>query len=149
MIITICSSIDFTPEIIKVKKELEQQGHKVNIPYFTQKIMDGEVSYEDYIKTKKKSGDILLRKAQSMDMIKRYWDFIKASDAILVLNLKKGDINNYIGGSTLMEMRFAYGHGKKIFLLNSIPKKCERVHYVDEILDMKPVILDGDLNKIL
>lgn len=149
MKITICSSVDFTPKIIEIKKELEKLNHKVNIPYFTQKIIDGEVSYEEYMKSKEKQGgDILLRKAQHVDMIKRYWDFIKTSDAILVLNIKKKGIENYIGGSTLMEMGFAYGYSKKIFLFNPIPERSERMHYVDEILDMNPIIINGDLLNI-
>lgn len=148
MTITICSSIDFTPEIIRIKQELEKQGHSVNIPYYTQKIMNGDISYEEFLKIKAENGDILLREMESMDMIKRYWDLIKDSDAILVLNLTKKGIDNYIGGSTLMEMGFAYGHGKKIFLFNGVPERSERIHYVDEILDMKPVSLSGNLQDI-
>jgi len=123
-------------------------GHSINIPYFTQMIIDGKISYETYMKAKEKDGDILLRNAQSVDMIKRYWDFIKNSDAILILNQEKKGISNYIGGNTLMEMGFAYGHGKKIFLFNTIPKRSERMHYVDEIMDMKPIVINGDLSKI-
>jgi nucleoside 2-deoxyribosyltransferase len=149
MIITICSSVDFTPEIIEIKKRLEKKGHQVNIPYFTQKIIDGEASYEEYMKAKEEDGgDISLRNAQSMDMVKRYWDLIRTSDAILALNLHKKGVDNYIGGSTLMEMGFAYGHGKKIFLFNPVPKRSERIHYVDEILDMKPIVLNGNLDNI-
>ena len=145
MIITICSSVDFSPKIIEIKKELENKGHKVNIPYFTQKIIDGEVSYEEYMNSKEKAGgDIQLRKAQSTDMIKRYWDFIKNSDAILVLNLNKKGIDNYIGGSVLMEMGFAHVLGKKIFLLNPIPK----MSYTDEIIAMKPVVINNDLSEL-
>ena len=149
MIITICSSIDFTPEIIRIRKQLEEAGHTVNIPCYAQKIIDWEITYEEYMESKEKHWDILLRKSQPVDLIKRYWDLIKNSDAILVLNLKKKGIENYIGGSTLMEMGFAYGHGKKIFLFNPIPEKSERIHYVDEIVDMKPVIIDGDLNNLV
>jgi len=148
MIITICSSIDFTPKIIEIKKELESKGHMVNIPYVTQKTINGELSYEDFIKSKEKNGDILIRNAYSVDFIKRYWNFIINSDAILVLNIYKKGINNYIGGNTLMEMGFAYGHDKKIFLLNSIPERSEKMHYVDEIIDMRPIVLNGDLDKI-
>jgi nucleoside 2-deoxyribosyltransferase len=148
MIITICSSIDFTPEILKIKESLEKKGHIVNIPYFTQKIADGEMSYEEFLKIKAEAGDILLRELESVDMIKRYWNFIKNSDAILVLNLTKKGIDNYIGGSTLMEMGFAYGHDKKIFLYNQIPERSERIHYVDEIIDMKPIVLGGNLEFI-
>jgi len=148
MEITICSSIDFTPKIIEVKKELEAKGHKVNVPYFTQKIINGEVSYENYIGVKEKDGDILLRKSQPVDLIKRHYNLIKNSDAILVLNIDKKGIKNYIGGSTLMEMGFAYVYGKKIYLYNPIPERSERIHYVDEIKDMDPIIINQDLSKI-
>jgi hypothetical protein len=149
MIITICSSVDFSPKLIEIKKELEMMNHQVNIPYFTQKIIDGEISYEKYMEAKEKNGgDILLREAQSTDMIKRYWNFIRNSDAILVLNLNKKGVDGYIGGSTLMEMGFAYGHEKKIFLFNPIPSRSERIHYLDEIMDMKPFVINGDLTKI-
>lgn len=149
MTITICSSIDFTPKIIEIKSDLEKKGHKVNIPYFTQKIIDGKISYEEYLKAKEKDGDILLREAEQTDVIIRYWNFIKNSEAILVLNLNKKGIDNYIGGNTLMEMGFAYGHSKKIFLFNPIPQRSERMHYVDEILNMKPIVINGDLAKLI
>lgn len=149
MKITICSSVDFSKEIIEIKKKLEKKNYNVNIPFFTTKIMNGELSFENYIKKKEKDGgDIKLRNAESIDMIKRYWNYIQNSDAILVLNLEKKGIANYIGGSTLMEMGFAYGHGKKIFLYNSIPDRSEKMHYVDEIKDMEPIIINKDLTKI-
>ncbi len=149
MTITICSSVDFSPKIIEIKKELEMAGHQVNIPYFTQKMIDGEISYEEYVKAKEDNGgDILLRAVEPIDMIQRYWNYIKNSDAILVLNLNKKGVDNYIGGSTLMEMGFAYGHEKKIFLFNPIPVRSERIHYVDEIIDMEPIVINGDLTLI-
>lgn len=149
MIITICSSVDFTPQIIETKNKLEGLGHSVNIPYFTQQVLDGKISFEAYLKEKEIcNGDISLRQKEPVDMIERYWEFIKNSDVILVLNLEKKGIKGYIGGSTLMEMGFAYGHEKKIFLFNPIPEKSEGMHYIDEIIDMDPVVIDGDLNKI-
>ncbi len=148
MIITICSSVDFTPKIIELKQELESMGHTVNIPYFTQMIIDGDLNYEEYLTSKDTGGDIALRELQSIDMIRRYWDFIKESDAVLVLNMDKKGIAGYIGGSTLMEMGFAYGHGKRLYLWSDIPARSERIHYVDEIVDMEPVVIHGDLDKI-
>ena len=149
MNLTICSSVDFTPHIIEVKKKLERMGHAVNIPFFTEKVMKGEMSFQEYMQEKEKGGgDISLRQKQATDMIERYWNFIKNSDAILVLNLEKKGIQGYIGGSTLMEMGFAYGHKKKIFLFNPIPEKSERMHYTDEIIDMDPIVINGDLEKI-
>jgi hypothetical protein len=148
MTITICSSVDFSPKIIEIKKELEKIGYATNIPYFTQKMIDGEISYEDYVVRKEKEGDILMREVHAMDMIKRYWNYIKNSDAILVVNESKKGIDGYIGGSVLMEMAFAYGFGKKIFLLNPPPARGERMHYLDEIMDMKPVVINGNLSEL-
>src|SRR6185369_15050645 len=122
MIITICSSVDFSPKIIELKKTLEGRGCKVNIPFFTQMIIDGTLTYDQYMTEKKSSnGDVLLRRAQGVDFFKRYWDYIAESDAILVLNQTKKGIDGYIGGNTLMEMGMAYGMGKKIFLYNPPP----------------------------
>ncbi|HLC31897.1 MAG TPA: hypothetical protein VJK51_04470 [Candidatus Nanoarchaeia archaeon] len=148
MQITICSSIDFTPKIIEVKRDLEQLSHTTNIPYFTQQVIDGTLSFENYMNLKEREGDIEMRKTRPVDMIRRYWEFIRAGDAILVLNMSKKGIDGYIGGSTLMEMGFAYGHNKKIYLYNPIPQRSERIHYIDEILDMDSIVIDTDLRKI-
>ena len=150
MKITICSSVDFTPAIIEIKNDLEKMGHTVNIPYMTQKILNGEISYEEYMYSKiKDRGDIIMRDKEAVDMIKRYRDFIIDSDAILVVNLEKKGIAWYIWGNSLIEMWFAYGHGKRIFLYNSIPERWEIIHYVDEILDMTPIIINKNLKKII
>jgi predicted RNA-binding protein with PUA domain len=68
-----------------------------------------------------------------------------SSDAILVLNFDKNGVKNYIGGNTLMEIGFAHVHDKKIFLLNPIPD----MPYKDEIEATDPVVLSGDLSKII
>lgn len=122
-------------------------GHTVNIPYFTTMIMNGELSFEEYLKAKE-IGDIGLRWQQPVDMVKRYWDFIENGDAVVVLNMEKKGITGYIGGSMLMEMGFAYGHKKKIFLYNPIPERGERMHYVDEIVDLDPVVINGNLSLV-
>ena len=70
-----------------------------------------------------------------------FFDKLKESDALLVVNnsLKKGR-ENYISGSSFLEMGFAYALGKKIFLLQDIPD----LSYKDEIMAMKPIILNGN-----
>lgn len=147
MEITICSSVEFTPQIIDIKNQLEKNGCKVNIPLLTQRILNQELSFEDYLSSRQThGGDINLRQSEKIDLIKRYWDFIKSSDAILVINEEKKGIKNYIGGNTLMEMGFAYGHNKFIFLYNPIPERSERMHYVDELINMNPTIINKDLN---
>jgi nucleoside 2-deoxyribosyltransferase len=142
--IVICSSIHFTNEIAEVAARLRKMGHTVDIPYFAQLILSGKMSLEDFKRFKDKKGDIELRRKTPEDLIKRYWRFIKKCDAILVLNLEKNGVKNYIGGNTLMEMGFAYVLGKGIFLYNKVPE----MGYKDEILAMAPIIINGKLAKI-
>jgi len=145
MKITICGSIDFTYKIKEIADVLSAKGHIVEIPLSAQKILNGEMSLEDFLSAKEKGGDLFFREKVKEDVIKRYYHIIGDSDAILVVNITKKGIENYIGGSVLMEIGFAYVLGKKIFLLNNIPD----ISYKDEIQFMKPVILNGDLEEII
>lgn len=144
MKITICASVDFTNKTKEVADLLLKQGHKIEIPFYSQKILKGELSLEEYLRIKKNKGDMYFRKKVKGDLIRRYFRLIKDSDAILVINIDKNGIKNYIGGNTFLEMGFAHVLNKKIFLLNDVPD----ISYKDEILAMQPIILNGDLSKI-
>ncbi|MFH2018597.1 MAG: hypothetical protein ABII98_01255, partial [bacterium] len=102
MKIVICGSIDFTPKIKEIADILSNQGHNVDIPLTSQRIIDGELTLEDFLNEKNKNGDVSFRESALRkikdDVIKRYYNKISESDAILVLNLDKKDISNYIGG---------------------------------------------------
>jgi len=144
MRICICSSIDFTMKIKEINEELLRMGHETELPFMTKKILGGDLSMQDFLEEKSRNGDIKFRKSAGVDLIKRYFNLIKGSNAILVVNMDKKGIRNYIGGNTLIEMGFAHVLGKKIFLLNGIPD----MHYKDEIKAMQPVVLNGDLERI-
>ena len=144
MNIVICTSIDFSDRVKEVADFLIKKGHKVDLPFYTKKIIAGEVSLEDYLKVKDAKGDISFREKAGEDLIKRYFRLIEKTDVILVLNHSKKGIKNYIGGNTFLEMGFAYVLNKKIFLLNPIPD----ISYRDEIEAMRPIILKGNLRKI-
>lgn len=144
MKITICGSISSSPKMIEVANELAGFGHTVELPFSTRRIMNGELTLDEYLKEVEINGDKKFRKEADVDVIKEHYEFIKNSDAILVVNIDKNGIENYIGGNVLMEIGFAYVLGKKIFPLNPIPE----MGYKDEIIAMKPIILNGDLSKI-
>lgn len=144
MRIAICGSINVSHELIKIFKQLKKLGHNVELPYYTRKILKGEISQKDFINAKEKNGDANFRKKASEDLYRRYWRIINESDAIVVVNTDKNNIKNYIGGNTLIEMSFAYIQNKKIYLLNPIPK----MTYFDEIRAMKPIVINRDLKKI-
>lgn len=142
MIIAICVSLDFSHEIVWIKQKLEELGHQVHIPPTAQAILEGEVNVED-IRHEKENG-VFAKRSIEDDAIRRYWEVIKNSDALLVANYDKKGIKNYIGGNALMEMGFAHVLDKKLYFLNDIPE----MGYTDEIRAMQPVILNGDLNLI-
>lgn len=85
-----------------------------------------------------------MRKSGFYQSIRAYWKIIRESDAVLVANFDKKGIKNYIGGNTFLEMGFAHVLGKKIFLLNGIPKMI----YTDEIKAMQPAVINGNFSKI-
>ena len=145
MKIVICASIDMTPKIKAAKEALERLGHQTEIPFMSQRIISGEVALADFLAVKDKEGDSRFRQEAGEDLIKRYYNLIKEADAILVVNGDKKGIKNYIGGNVLLEIGFAYTMDKKIFLLNPVPE----MGYSDEIRAMSPVVLNGDLKKIV
>lgn len=142
MKIAICGSLNFTYEIQELARKLKKLGHEVEIPISSQRIINGEVTLET-IKKEKESGQFSNR-AIKFDSIREYWKVINKSDAILIANYDKNNIENYIGGNTFLEMGFAHVLNKKIYLLHDIPN----LSYTDEIKAMQPVILQEDLTKI-
>ena len=132
MKIAICGSMAFSKEMLTVAKQLTDLGHFVNIPIGAEEYANGNILVED--KWKK----------ISENLIRNWFKVIESSDAIVVLNYTKNNIENYVGGNSLIEMAFAHVLYKKIFLLNDIPK----INYSDEIESFKPIIIHGNLNKI-
>ena len=144
MNIVICSSIDFTMKIIEAYEFLLKKGHHVEIPHYSKKIINGDILMEDYLKIKEKHGDIELRKSSGQNLIKRHFDLINKSDAILVINIDKKGIKNYIGGNTFLEMGFAHVLGKKIFVYNDLPTMA----YSDELKEMNTIVINRIFKKI-
>jgi len=146
MKITICGSIIFQDKILLIKKELEKLGHKVKIWPSKIKNKEGQlISVQDYYKIRHLAGNnekwVWDRKTEA---ILSHFDKIAWSDAILVTNYNKNNVSGYIGGNTLMEMGLALFLKKKIYLLNEVPE----LSYKEEILGLRPIILNGDLSKI-
>jgi len=143
MKIAICGSLSFAEEIKRVKNRLTEKGHEVLLPHSIRKFTPEDIrSFKNDTEGRKK----YLRIAP--DYIKRHLNKVLNSDAILVLNLEKNGMKNYIGGSTFAEIMFAFYHDKKIFLLNPIPKDERLSCIADEIEVVKPIVLNGNLDLI-
>lgn len=141
MKIYVLGSTTFMKEMVKAKNDLVVLGY------------DGWIhpDYEAFVRGEKK--EILDRVAQGEHAaIKRennylrvHYQHILESDAVLMVNLEKNGVKNYIGGNALIEMGQAYVNNKLIFLLNNIPTT---LPYADEIECMDPICLDGNLENI-
>ena len=94
-IITLCGSIKFKDEFIKVQEELTLKGNIVLTPNFF-----NSLKKEDIDKKTKEMLDEMHK--QKIDM----------SDAILVINK-----NGYIGDSTKSEIEYAKAQNKEILYL--------------------------------
>jgi hypothetical protein len=137
MKIGIASSMQNVERMLSLKDELNALGHEA----FVSPLI---VTYAG------KKGDEIeetkLYNKNHRDAIRVFWHEMQGLDALLVLNLDKNGIANYIGGNTLMEMGFAHVLNQKIFLYNPVP---EISFYKTEIEAMKPTIINGDLSKIV
>lgn len=91
-IITICGSLKFQNEMMKISEVLELKGNCILTPIYPTRN-----SKNDYTKS-----EILM-------FNKMHKEKIKISDSILVMN-----VDNYIGTSTKSEIEFAKALGKEI-----------------------------------
>lgn len=134
MIITICGSTRYYQQMQEVGRELQARGHEVLLPH---------LEFGDFHEVR------CVRREQWRELKRRFmkdhFEKMKRSHAILVLNYDKGDMKNYIGGNTLLDIAVAFEHGKQIFLLNPAPAD---PLYSDEIEGMDPVILNANLDAL-
>lgn len=139
MKITLCGSSTFKEDMVYYKKRLNGMRHEAIL----------HPHYEAFVKGEKQ--DLWKRVLKEHAAVKKeqnyimwYYNAIKNSDAILVINMDKKGQRFYIGGNTLMEIAFAYVNKKKIFLINPIPE----ISYKDELLAMEPKVIFCDLSEI-
>ena len=123
-------------KMVEIANKLRQENYNIVLPRNTEEYAKEELANEI-------SRESIKNKIDN-DLIRDYFDKIKSSDAILVVNVEKNKIKSYIGGNSFLEMGFAHALNKEIFLLSDIPEMI----YTDEIKAMQPIILKGDLKKI-
>ena len=147
MQIVICGSIAHLDEMIDCQEKLKTQGHTVYIPSFVAHNREGEPMDSKEFYRIRKSGemDIVWFEEEKSRAMRKHFDLIAKGDAIFVVNDEKNGVAGYIGGNTLMEMGLAFYLKKKIYLLYPIPE----LGYKEEIIGMKPEILNGNVSRIL
>lgn len=126
MTITLCGSIAFIDEMYRLKTELENLGHAAFVPENLFVEQTG------------------VRREKDSDVINDHFNKIAESDAVLITNYTKNNIENYIGPNTLMEMGVAFYLKKKIYLLNPIPE----IAWKEEIISVKPLVINNKIELI-
>lgn len=143
MKITIIGSSSAQNKKVELMDELKKLGHEPIIhPHYIQSVKEGRTDITDRLA----KGEHAQVKIEH-DYMKWYYKAIKDSDAVLLVNLNKNGMENYVGGNSLIELGFAYVSDKKIFMYNSYPKE-EECRYLDEIEAVQPIVINGDLKKI-
>lgn len=144
MRIAICSSALFAGKSREVKERLERMGFEVFLYPQTVEVNGKMMDVNEYYRMRKNSltRELLKIKRQLID---EHFEKIKRSDAVLVLNLDKGENRGYVGGNTFLEMGIAYFLGKKVFMWK---KPSEDLPYFEELMALNPIFVEEDLEKI-
>jgi len=136
MKIGVIGSMHFSERMLEIAEELKKLGHIPLLSNFVGSFPGQTDEVKEQIKLQQKFEE---------NAMKRDWKTMEKADALLVVNLNRHGIDNYIGGNTLFEIAAGYFANKKIFLLNPIP---HIPYYQTEIEAIKPAVINGDLTKI-
>ncbi len=123
-------------EMMDAKTVLERMGHSVIVPKNTERYASGVLEPE--------SAHESTQHKMENDLIRVYYGLIADSDAVLVVNVDKRGIRNYVGGNSFLEAAFAHVLGKRLYFMNDIPE----MSYSDELAALKPEILKGNMSVI-
>ena len=137
MVIGIIGSMHFTEKMVEVSQELTRLGHKPVLSGFINDFVGKNNQEKERVKIEQKFNE---------NAMKRDWERLKNVEALLIINLERHGISNYIGGNTLFELAAGYFADKKIFFYNNIP---DISYYKSELQAINPIIIKGDLSKVL
>ena len=137
MRIGVIGSMQHTEKLLDLCNKLNELGHTAFCSSLTAPLVG---------KTDDEKETIKLDQKYHQDAIRSFWRQMQGADAVLMANYDKHGQKNYVGGNAFLELGFAHVLDQKIFFLNDIP---ENPYYQTEIIAMKPVILHGDLRKII
>lgn len=127
--IVICGSMSNYNLFSQIKTILKSEGFNVVIPDSDEEILNKfpKLNFEEH------------KRKASFNYLKKIKD--PATRAILAVNPRKYDIDNYIGPNTFAEIAVAFAQKKKIFLMYNAPSI-----YEDELVAWKAISLNGNLD---
>ncbi len=131
----VCTSKAFYGDIANTISELRSRGFELVLPnnyetpWVEQQMRDlGDQKHGEW----------------KSDMLKLQAQKVATVDALLIMNFKKNECENYIGGAVLLEMYEAFRLKKPIYLWNPIPENMLK----DEIKGMQPLVINQDISNI-
>jgi len=136
MRIGIIGSMQSTEKTYEIYDELKKQNHDSYLTDLAEPFIGRTDEEKERIKIYQKN---------NLGVIKKFWNFMQDRNAVLVVNLTRKEIENYIGSDTFLEAGFACILNQKIFLYDLVP---EIDLYKTEIVAVQSIILNEDLIKI-
>ena len=137
MKIGVAGSMQKTEQMIAVRDDLISLGHDAFVTSLAAPFIG---------KSDQEKEELKLYHKKKRDAIREFWRLMQGANALIVVNVKKDGIENYIGGNAFLEMGFAHVLEQKRFLMNPVP---ENRYYRTEIEAMNPTIINGDLTKVV
>lgn len=139
MKLMISGSMSFVADMLEIKKQLEDLGHTITLPYGMEPHLRDKTFVDNL--------DENLAFCIEDDVMVKNFKQIENQDGIFVYNKEKNNTPGYMGISTLMECAIARYLGKKIFILFDIPH-FDTHRWSHEVQIMQPVFLHGNLKDI-
>ena len=130
--VVLCGSMTFYGEMIRVQHRLDKLSVPVSLPDAEdERIM--ALGIDQYERFKRRVSLAHMRRVRH-----------RSTFGILVLNLDKRGVADYIGPSTFAEIAMATAFSKRVYLLGSCPES-----YADELAAWGAVALDGRLDRLI
>lgn len=137
MKIAVDGNLGLAKTILEVKDKLEELGHDIYIPQGIRSSLDvSNIPGQEQVV---QSQDSTRNSAQS------FWQEMQETEAFLVINDNGSNQYAFIGASILMEIGFASVLNQKIYFLYPVGND----PYKANIEAVKPIVLNGDLSKLM
>jgi len=136
----IIGSSTFRKEKIKIRDELIGLGYGAIIDPVCESIANGK-NPELAKRVEIEPSSV----KKEYDFVRWYFEEIKKSDGVVVVNPNKKGMGGYIGANSFLEIGYAHALKKKIYLLYKIPNQ----EYInDELKSFNIIELNEDLSLI-
>ena len=129
MHVVLSGSMRFIDRMREIATVLEARGHTVTLPAPTPADIDPRSLHGEALVDFK------------ADVVADHLRAIRATDAVLVVNVDAPEARGYVGPSALVELAFAVALGRRAYVLHDVGEQANRL----EVLALRPTLLAGDI----